>query len=113
MKEETDPTTIKDLQPGVIVYNRLSGTSYIISDNYGNYAVAVRTLHISNPSEWVIVQGAKQRVRKPRKPRKHRKCGKQSATGAICYLEKGHTGAHVAKGCGGQHIHFAAKRSHP
>ena len=43
-----------DLQPGTIVRHRMSGDAFVVTANYREYAIAVRTQHISNPEEWTI-----------------------------------------------------------
>lgn len=50
---------LRDFQPGDIISHKSSLEGYIVTANYGSYAIAVRTQHISNPSEWNIVQKAK------------------------------------------------------
>ena len=48
-------TIVQDLRPGDIVQHVITGMSYVVTDNYGEYAIAVRTAHITNPSEWKLV----------------------------------------------------------
>ena len=48
--------SISDLKPGMIIRHKGSSEGYIVTANYGNYAFAVRTMHVSNPSEWLIVK---------------------------------------------------------
>lgn len=47
---------ISQLKSGDIVKNKGSAYGYVITANYGNYAIGVRTIHISNPNEWEIVE---------------------------------------------------------
>ena len=46
---------LKDLQVGDIVRNKSGSEGYIITSNYGNRAIGVRTIDITNPSEWDLV----------------------------------------------------------
>jgi hypothetical protein len=46
---------INKLRPGDIVRHKSGSEGYIVTDNYGYFAIAVRTIHISNPNEWVLV----------------------------------------------------------
>lgn len=48
--------SISDLQPGMIIQHKGSGQGYIVTANYGKYAFAVQTMHVSNPDEWLIVK---------------------------------------------------------
>lgn len=41
-----------NLQRGDIVRNIGSGESYVVDANYGDYCIAMRSVHMSNPSEW-------------------------------------------------------------
>lgn len=45
------------LEQGDIVRGKLSGNSYVITANYGDYVIGVRTIHISHPEEWDVVKG--------------------------------------------------------
>ena len=47
---------VQDLQPGDIVQSRASGIAYIVTDNHGDFAIAVRTAHVTNPGEWKLVK---------------------------------------------------------
>ena len=47
---------MRDLQVGDIVQSRGSGMAYIVTANYGDYAIAVRTAHVTNPIEWKLVK---------------------------------------------------------
>jgi hypothetical protein len=49
----------KQLQPGDVVRHRGSSTSYVVTVNYGHYVVAVRTVSMSSPSEWMVVRPSK------------------------------------------------------
>ena len=50
--------TFESLQPGTIVQNIGSGNSYVITENFGQYAIAVRTICVQNLNEWKIVDKA-------------------------------------------------------
>jgi hypothetical protein len=43
------------LRPGDVVRNIGSGEAYVVLENVGRGAIAVRTIHVSNPQEWVLV----------------------------------------------------------
>ena len=47
--------TFENMQPGTVIRNAGSGNTYIVTENYGSYAVAVRTVCIFNLPEWEIV----------------------------------------------------------
>lgn len=47
---------IKNLQAGSIVRHKNGSVSYVVTANYGNRATAVRTIDITNPSEWEILK---------------------------------------------------------
>jgi len=47
---------IRDLKEGDIIQNRGLGTGYVVTGCYGDYAIAVRTVHASNPSEWLVLR---------------------------------------------------------
>ena len=51
---------VRDLQAGDIVQSRGSGMAYIVTANYGDCAIAVRTAHVTNPSEWILVRPNKE-----------------------------------------------------
>jgi len=49
--------SISDLTRGTIVRHKSSGNSYVVVDSYSHTsAIAVRSVHISNPSEWLIFE---------------------------------------------------------
>lgn len=48
--------SIAELKTGDVVQGKSSGLSYVVTDNYGDHAIAVRTMHVSNPSEWLLVE---------------------------------------------------------
>ena len=47
---------MSDFKPGDIVRHKQSAEGVLVTANYGNFAIAVRTTHISNPSEWEMIQ---------------------------------------------------------
>ena len=47
------------LEPGTILQNIGNGDSYVVTTNDGNISVAVKTLTVTNPSEWMIVSRPK------------------------------------------------------
>jgi len=51
-----DIESISELERGDIVRHKSGGNSYVIDDNYGDYAIGVDTVHISNPCEWIKIQ---------------------------------------------------------
>ncbi|MBN3949384.1 MAG: hypothetical protein HWQ38_24140 [Nostoc sp. NMS7] len=50
------PEQFKNLKTGDIVRGVLSSHTYIVTDNYGDHVTAVRTVDLTNPSEWELVQ---------------------------------------------------------
>ena len=46
----------ENLREGDIVQNKGSGVGYIIISKYRDMAIAVRTVELTNPAEWEIVQ---------------------------------------------------------
>ena len=48
-------SSMRQFQPGAIVRGE-NGEAYIVLDNYGDCATAVRSVEITNPSEWLIIQ---------------------------------------------------------
>jgi hypothetical protein len=44
---------IAELKTGDIIQSKLDGKGYVITGNYGDYATAIRQMHISNASEWL------------------------------------------------------------
>lgn len=53
--------SLSQLQRGDIVRHRSSGDSMVVTANYGNRVTAVRTVDITNPTEWLklTIYGAK------------------------------------------------------
>ena len=60
-KQKDTPTTegfdISSLDRGDVIQNRGSGLTYVVIANYGDRAVAVRTLTVTNPDEWELMKG--------------------------------------------------------
>lgn len=48
--------TLADLTPGDTIQHVSSGVGYVVTAHHGNKAIAVRTITVSNPSEWIIVR---------------------------------------------------------
>jgi len=44
------------LEPGDVVQNKLSGTSYIVVRTQGNKISLIRTLEANHPVEWELVR---------------------------------------------------------
>ena len=53
---EIEIESLDELQRGDIVRHKESGRSYIVDANYSEYVIAMGTMHISNPSEWVKIE---------------------------------------------------------
>lgn len=47
---------IKDLEVGDIIRSKLTGTAYVVTANYDSRAIAVRTMDVTNPSEWEVLK---------------------------------------------------------
>ncbi len=47
---------LKKLKRGDIVQHKVSGCSYVVDGNYGLYTIAMRSVQISNPDEWIKVK---------------------------------------------------------
>lgn len=45
---------IKEAKPGLVIKSLFNGECYIITSWYGSYSIGVKTIHVSNPSEWLI-----------------------------------------------------------
>lgn len=46
----------EDLQPGKLIRNKGTGTTYIVTETFADRAMAIRTISVHNPSEWEIIQ---------------------------------------------------------
>lgn len=45
-----------NLREGDIVQGKSSGLGYVVVANYGNHVIIVRSMEITNPDEWEIIQ---------------------------------------------------------
>lgn len=45
-----------ELRPGDIVRHVVGHDGYIVTGNYGDYVVAVRTIIMGRPEEWTLVK---------------------------------------------------------
>lgn len=55
------------LNVGDIVRHASGGDGYVVTNNSGSRATAVRTVEITNPSEWVLVSKSECRQQQPTK----------------------------------------------
>lgn len=46
---------INELRRGDIIRNKATHASYVVTAAYGDYAIAVDSIHVSNPDEWVVI----------------------------------------------------------
>ena len=46
---------MKKLQPGDVIRGKSSSHGFIVTANYGTRVTAVRTVDLTNPSEWDLV----------------------------------------------------------
>lgn len=51
---KTEIKSIKELKSGDVVVSKVTGLAYIVHENYGDRATAVRTADITNPIEWEL-----------------------------------------------------------
>lgn len=49
-----DDIAFKNLKPGDVVKNTLSGNRFMVHSNYGDRVTAVQTADLTNPSEWEL-----------------------------------------------------------
>lgn len=56
VKKFLNVISISDLQNGDIIRNKSGSESYIVTGNYGTHVTAVRTVDVTNPSEWEVLQ---------------------------------------------------------
>jgi hypothetical protein len=47
---------LENLKEGDIVRHKLHSNPVIITGNYKDYVIGVRTYHISNPDEWEVIK---------------------------------------------------------
>lgn len=62
------PHQFKNLQQGDIVRPRWSGNSYVVTGNYGDFVLAVRTVHMANPEEWDLIKVPASKAHQPEEP---------------------------------------------
>ena len=48
------------LRRGDIVRGESSGDSYVVDGHYGNFIIATKSMHVSNPSEWDLCTSEKE-----------------------------------------------------
>lgn len=53
---EEEELSIQDFKRGKTVRHKVSGDSFMVEGNYGDFAIAVRAIRIDNPDEWEIVE---------------------------------------------------------
>lgn len=51
-------TEFMQLREGDIVQGKSSCLGYVVVANYGNHVLVVRSMEITNPDEWVLIQKA-------------------------------------------------------
>lgn len=49
-------TNLQDIPEGSIIRHKAGEFVYIVTANYGNRLTAVRTVDVTNPSEWEILE---------------------------------------------------------
>lgn len=54
-----DVTALMQLRTGDIVKSKFSGETYIVTANYGNRVTAVKTVDITHPNEWELIEEAR------------------------------------------------------
>ena len=47
---------IMQLKTGDIIRSRLTGEGYVVTGQYGGRATAVKTVDVTNPSEWLVMR---------------------------------------------------------
>lgn len=56
---------LKKLKKGDIVRHLGTGDSYVVDANYGDFVTGMRTVNISNPSEWMLFTPGQGEIQKP------------------------------------------------
>jgi len=51
---------MRKLGQGDVIRHKHGGEALVVHSNHGRFVIAVRTQHVSNPSEWEIVLKANQ-----------------------------------------------------
>ena len=54
--KEIEIKSLDELECGDIVRGKLSGESYVVTSNYSQYVIGVRSVQISQPNEWVKIE---------------------------------------------------------
>jgi hypothetical protein len=44
----------KSLRRGDVIRNSGSSTAFVVDAHYGDFVIAMKSMHVSNPSEWVL-----------------------------------------------------------
>ena len=44
----------KSLRRGDVIRGLCSGTAFVVDAHYGDFVIAMKSMHISNPSEWEL-----------------------------------------------------------
>ena len=60
--EWLDVHTIQSLSPGDYIKHKGSHNIYVVTGNYGDHVTAVRTVDVTNPSEWQVYREKMPRV---------------------------------------------------
>jgi hypothetical protein len=55
----------KHLREGDIVKGKASGEAYVVTGNYGDRVTAVKTIDITHPDEWGLIQPSRLVEEKP------------------------------------------------
>ena len=53
-----------DLRTGDIIRNTISANAYVVTAVFSNFAIAVDTIHVHNPHDWMVLR--RHRVRRKR-----------------------------------------------
>lgn len=46
---------LEQLRPGRTIRHRAFGQCYTVTNNYGDHAIAVRAIDVTNPDEWEML----------------------------------------------------------
>jgi hypothetical protein len=44
----------RSLRRGNVIREGCSGTAYVVDAHYGDFVIAMKSMHVSNPSEWEL-----------------------------------------------------------
>lgn len=47
---------LKHLTRGTVIHSDITNETYIVTGNYGSHVTAVKTVDVTNPSEWSLTQ---------------------------------------------------------